>query len=208
MDQNNLNALYRKWIPLASILIIVLVLGMWGYRYYYSTADIPVIKQMQDFTLERMDGQEIKLSDSNGKVRLVSFIFTRCPDVCPLTTQIMVDMQEEFKEKGLYGKDVEFISITFDYENDTPEVLQQYAAAVGADATGWQFLRGPDDVMKPALEDFWIGAEKQKDGMYVHTMKTFLIDKEMNMRQVYGMAEGMQEEKDKIMHEIRKLSRE
>ncbi|WP_232700155.1 SCO family protein [Brevibacillus daliensis] len=208
MDQHNLNALYLKWIPLASILIIVLVLGMWGYRYYYSTADIPVIKQMQDFTLERMDGQEIKLSDSNGKVRLVSFIFTRCPDVCPLTTQIMVDMQEEFKEKGLYGKDVEFISITFDYENDTPEVLQQYATAVGADATGWQFLRGPDDVMKPVLEDFWIGAEKQKDGMYVHTMKTFLIDKEMNMRQVYGMAESMQEEKDKIMHEIRKLSRE
>ncbi|CCF16237.1 SCO1/SenC family protein [Brevibacillus laterosporus GI-9] len=206
MEDVTAGSLYRKWLPIFGVIIILIAVGSVLYKSYFSTADMPIIKKVQDFSLERMDGQNVKLSDSNGKVRLISFIFLRCPDVCPLTTQHMVDLQNELKEAGMYGKDIEFISVTFDYENDTPEALQKYAKAVQADPSGWQFLRGPDDIMKPILNDFWIGAEKQKDGLYVHTMKTFLLDKNQNIRQIYGMADDM--DKEKILREMKKLVKE
>ena len=69
------------------------------------------------------------LAKLRGKVVLVSFVYTTCNGVCPLTTQALVRVQKELEEAKLWGKSVEFVSITLDPKRDTAQVLRDYAQA-------------------------------------------------------------------------------
>ena len=61
----------------------------------------------------------------------MTFIYTSCPDVCPLLTEKMAQVQDELGPD--FGPRVAFVSITVDPEHDTPEVLKDYAESHGAD---------------------------------------------------------------------------
>ncbi|HZG16641.1 MAG TPA: SCO family protein [Candidatus Bathyarchaeia archaeon] len=187
---------------------LVLALAAAGVMYYnhVNNQKIPVLKPMEDFTLEQLDGKPFHLSQTDGKVRLVSFIFTNCPDVCPATTAYMVQMQDELKQKGLYGTQVDFLSISFDPERDTPEVLQEYADRFRVDQSGWHILRGDEAAVEKVTKSFGIGVMKQPDGSYVHTMVTFLLDKQHNLRKMYGMGADMNTEE--IMKDLELLADE
>jgi hypothetical protein len=86
---------------------------------------LPVIGPAPPFTLTSQDGKEVALADLRGKVVAVTFIYTGCPDVCPLLTDKMARVQDELG--AVFGAKVAFISITLDPENDTPAVLRDYA---------------------------------------------------------------------------------
>ena len=77
------------------------------------------------FTLTSQDGKPVALADLRGKVVAVTFIYTGCPDFCPLLTQKMVDVQDALGAD--FGAKIAFVSITLDPEHDTPEVLKDYA---------------------------------------------------------------------------------
>jgi protein SCO1/2 len=195
----------RHWFALLAGVIGVAAAGTLLFAYWQSK-QIPVIKRMDDFTLEKVDGTPFHLRDTDGKVRLVSFIFTHCPDVCPATTFYMARMQDELKAKGLYGKDVVFLTITFDPERDTPEVLQKYAEQFHADQSGWYFLRGDTAAVAQVTKAFGIGVLKQPDGSYLHTMRTFVLDKERNLRVMHGM--GAEMNPDAVTHDLELLADE
>jgi len=180
-----------QWLVVLAGTILLIVLGVFGYQYWKSQ-QIPVLKQMGDFTLENTaNGQPFRFQEANGKVRLISFIFTNCPDVCPATTQYMSKMQDELKAKGLFGEEVVFLTISFDPERDTAEVLQEYAAKFNADPAGWYFLRGSEADVQQVTQQYGIGVMKEPSGNIIHTMRTFLVDKEGNLRRMYGMGAGM-----------------
>ncbi len=193
------------WIYLSAIILAIAAIGVMYYNHLKSQ-QIPVIKPMADFTLEKLDGTPFQLTETDGKVRLVSFIFTNCPDVCPATTAYMVQMQDELKQKGLYGNQVQFLSVSFDPERDTPEVLQEYADRFRVDQSGWHILRGDQAAVEKVTKSFGIGVIKQPDGSYVHTMVTFLLDKEHNLRKMYGMGADMKPEE--IMKDMEILADE
>jgi protein SCO1/2 len=197
--------LRRHWFSVLAGLIGIATVGALLFTYWQSQ-QIPVIKKMDDFTLEKLDGTPFHLQETDGKVRMISFIFTHCPDVCPATTFYMAKMQEELKAKGLYGKDVVFLTITFDPERDTPEVLQKYADQFKADQSGWYFLRGSEAAVEQVTKAYGIGVLKQPDGSYLHTMRTFVLDKERNMRLMYGM--GTEMNPDAIMKDLEQLADE
>ncbi|MGE5701420.1 MAG: SCO family protein [Clostridia bacterium] len=186
--------------------LVLAVIGVFGYNYYKEKTRLPEYKAIPDFTLEKLDGSPFKLSDTDGKVRLVSFIFTNCLDVCPPTTLNMSKIQKELKDKGLFGKDVEMLTISFDPERDTPEVLRKYADSFGADQTGWHFIRGDEKKVAEVAQTFGVGVLKQPDGTFVHTMKIFLIDKDKKMRAIYGMAAEM--DMKKIVNDMERLADE
>jgi len=73
---------------------------------------------------------------------LMTFIFTRCHEACPVLTSNLVQAQVEASEEG-YDDDVALINVTFDPEHDTADVLREYGEARGAevDADSWYFLR-------------------------------------------------------------------
>ena len=88
---------------------------------------LPTIGAAPDFALTSQDGAEVTLAALRGKVVAVTFIYTSCPDVCPMLTDKMARVQDELGPD--FGSKVAFVSITVDPERDTPEVLKGYAEA-------------------------------------------------------------------------------
>ena len=81
--------------------------------------EIPEIREIQSFSMENVDGRNISLADTQGKVRLFYFYFTSCPDVCPITTFTLSQVQDLLKEDGTFGDKASFVSISFDPKVDT-----------------------------------------------------------------------------------------
>src|SRR5918992_4025838 len=106
---------------------------------------LPTIGPAPDFALTSQDNQPVTLQDFRGKVVAVTFIYTSCPDTCPLLTMKMAQVQDDLGPR--FGTKVAFVSITVDPEHDTPEVLKHYAEAFDADPAGWAFLTGPPAVI-------------------------------------------------------------
>ena len=93
-------------------------------------AELPTIGPAPSFSLVSQDGNPVSLSDFRGKVLAVTFIYTSCPDICPLLTQRLAQVQDGLGTD--FGPRIAFVSITVDPENDTPDVLKKLAL-VGKD---------------------------------------------------------------------------
>lgn len=83
-------------------------------------------QRAQDFSLTDASGKVVKLSDFRGKVVLLYFGYTFCPDVCPAT---LAQVSEAMKQLGSDADRVQLIMISVDPERDTPAEVQSYAAA-------------------------------------------------------------------------------
>lgn len=79
-----------------------------------------------------------------GKIVIISFIYTSCTDICPLTTARMAMLEDKLGD--LVGRDVFLLSMTVDPEHDTPQRMKEYADTFGA-GPGWSFVTGtPENV--------------------------------------------------------------
>ena len=106
--------------------------SIWGADYF---PNIPLVTH---------EGKTVRFFDDliKDKVVTINFIYTSCPDVCPLETALLRDVQEILGDR--VGRDVFMYSITIDPERDTPEVLKKYAEKFDV-APGWLFLTGKKD---------------------------------------------------------------
>jgi cytochrome oxidase Cu insertion factor (SCO1/SenC/PrrC family) len=129
---------------------------------------------------------------TGGKITLLSFIFTRCGDVCPfaMETQQLARQQLEHSA-GLLGK-VRFVTLSFDPSYDTPEVMKRYASNFTSsnDILPWLFLTTRSEEQRaPLLDGFGQDldvADDATDGALTHVLKVFLIDPEHNVREIYS----------------------
>ena len=144
---------------------------------------LPVIGPSPGFSLTSQDGKPVSLADLRGKVVAVSFIYTQCPDICPMLTQKMVEVQEALGTD--FGKKVAFVSISLDPEHDTPEVLKDYAQFWGAKPEGWSFLTGSPASVRDVSRRYGVFFAKKEDGSVDHTQLTSLVDAEGQMRVQY-----------------------
>ena len=144
---------------------------------------LPVIGPAPPFTLTSQDNKPVSLADFHGKVVAVTFIYTGCPDICPLLTQKMVDVQDALGP--IFGTKVAFISISFDPEHDTPEVLKDYAQFWGAKPEGWSFLTGSLEAVRDVARRYGVFFAKKEDGSVEHSQLTTLVDAEGQMRVQY-----------------------
>jgi protein SCO1 len=99
--------------------------------------NVPVVTQ---------DGKTLKFYDDviKGKIVLINFIYTNCPDLCPLATARLSQVQEKLGD--IVGHDLFLVSLTVDPERDTPERLKEFSASFSA-GPGWLFLTGePGDI--------------------------------------------------------------
>jgi len=135
---------------------------------------------VRGFSLTNQEGRAFRFEKLKGKLVLASFIYTSCPDVCPLITANMKAVQE--KLKSTERRSVHFISITTDPEIDSPEVLKAYAKRYGVDFSNWSFLTGTLEELKPIWKNFGVKVERRERGLINHTSLTALIDAEGVMR--------------------------
>jgi len=129
-----------------------------------------------DFTLMDQDNRPFHVRSLRGKVALVTFIYTTCPDVCPLLTAKFAGIQRKLKSQGLNGYFL--LSITTDPEADTPKVLRSYGRRFGADFHSWAFLTGDKNELSEAWRFFDVRVKKRGKGLIDHTGLTTLIDRQ------------------------------
>jgi copper(I)-binding protein/cytochrome oxidase Cu insertion factor (SCO1/SenC/PrrC family) len=120
------------WVAAFALLITGSIPGIssaspWGANYF---PNVPLITH---------EGENVHFFDDliKDKIVVINFIYTHCPDTCPLETAQLVRVQNIMGER--VGKDVFFYSISIDPENDTPEVLSEYRKRFKAN---WTFLTG------------------------------------------------------------------
>ena len=99
--------------------------------------------EIQNFEVTNQNNETFTREDMDGKVWLLSFIFTNCATVCPPMSQNMTAVAQELEEKGV--EDYGIMSFSVDPEVDTPAVLTEYASWYDIpENTDWQFLTGYD----------------------------------------------------------------
>ena len=129
---------------------------------------------------------------TKGKLTVISYIFTNCPDICPLSTNNMRLIQEEIKKENI--KNIQFVSLSFDPKFDTPDVLKKFAGIRNLDLSNWVFLTGEKSVTDSIIKkvgvlaipnDSTIFKNGRKIFYFVHTDRIQLIDADGKIRKNY-----------------------
>jgi len=154
-----------------------------------------------DFTLtDGATGAPVSLSSLRGSVVALAFLYTRCPDVCPLTA-------EQFRQaQSALGTDarVRFVAVSVDPEGDTPANVRDFSASHGLDRN-WSYLIGPRSVLTPVWSAYGIRTEPDPSGAGVgHTDAIYLIDRRGRARVLLHTVDGV----DALTKDIRLLLRE
>ncbi|MED5020183.1 SCO family protein [Paenibacillus chibensis] len=173
------------WILLAVIIVMA------GYLIYTGSgigkSKLPVLGQVEDFSLENVDGKTVTLEDTKGKVRLFYFFYTSCPDVCPVTTFLLSQTQKQLIQDGVFAKDAEFVSVSFDPKVDTKEKIKEFADKFYVDYNGWYFLRGDDQKIRDLAEkSFKIGIMGDNKDNFAHSNIIALVDRDNKVRKLYN----------------------
>lgn len=151
-----------------------------GEKYFQ-----PIDKPMPDFTLRAADGRVVRPADLAGKVAVLQFIYTSCPDVCPLHAEKIAEVQKMVNSTPMKDR-VVFISITTDPRKDTPYALKAYGPTHGLDPANWLFLTTapdqPEDTTRKLAEAFGHKFTLADDGYQMHGIVTHVIDKEGRWR--------------------------
>jgi protein SCO1/2 len=155
---------------------------------------------IRNFLLTDQNGRSFELNDIKGKIVIVTFAYTSCPDVCPLLTAAMRRVQERLSASE--RADVHFLTITTDPEIDTPAILARYAQQHGADLSNWAFLTGAEGALRPVWKNFGVGVRRLKRGLVDHTPLTALIDRSGIMRVAF---QGTAPAPDAMLRDLRLL---
>jgi len=114
-------------------------------------------REAPDFSLTDQNGAPVSLSDFRGKAVALAFIFTNCPDICPLIASQMRAAWDLLPEDR--RDDVVFLGVTVDPERDTPEALQSFTARYELDSVpGWHALYGDRSTLEAVWASYGIEA--------------------------------------------------
>ncbi len=153
----------------------------------------------RDFQLTDHNGKPRTLADFKGKVVVVFFGFTHCPDVCPVT---LGELAIVARELGKDAERMQVLFITVDPERDTPAVLSKYVPAFDPAFLG---LYGDPDATLKTVKEFKVFYQKQpvSGGGYSvdHSAGTFIYDTAGRLRLFASYGQGA----PKMRHDIRLL---
>lgn len=180
-------------------LIILLISGCGGVKLNTDPKD-----KAPEFELEQSNGEQMSLSDTEGKVRLVYFYFSSCVDVCLPTTHLLSKVQEQLKQEGVFAVDTAILSITFDPERDTRERLEEFSGLYDADLTGWHFLRGEEQYSRDLAKDYGVGVFDIGDGQFAHSNIIFLVNQKGYIQSYYN-ANDLELEAEQIADDMMRL---
>lgn len=144
----------------------------------------PLDKETPSFALKDAKGQPVRLSDFRGKAVVLHFIYASCPDACPLHADLLGRVQSMVNETPMQDQ-VQFVTITTDPVNDTPEILEAYGPPHGLDSSNWVFLTsGPEnpEETRELVERFGHRFDVIDGGAQIHAVVTHVIDKEGRWR--------------------------
>ena len=137
------------------------------------------------FTLESADGDLWSLDEQKGKVVILVFMFTRCDNTCPVTSQNIKMAQDKLTEEEL--EKISIVSVTVDWRTDSPSKLQNWTEERGYD---WPHLTGSEDALKMVYDTYGVGPFEESDDSeegytVAHTSPTYILDSDLKGRVVW-----------------------
>jgi protein SCO1/2 len=185
---------------------VVFILVAWQvlsrpYAFQGSLIEPPV--EATDFELTDQNGQPFRLRDHRGKVVLIFYGYTNCPDVCPLT---LSDFKLIKADLGEQADQVSFMFVTVDPERDAQERLPAYLANFDPTFVG---LTGSFSELESVWKAYGVYQAKSETGsaagyLVDHTARTYAIDKQGNLRLTYPF----EMERQAILEDVRHLVQE
>lgn len=157
----------------------ILLLSIFLKERVLEAKELPVMGEVPDFEFTDTNFQTFSKQKLNGKVWVADFIFTTCAGPCPVMTENLAWIHRSY----LLEKEVELVSITVYPENDSPQVLKEYAAEHKADTKKWHFLTGSrEKIHDLAYKGFKFG---DAENPVFHSPKMALVDKQGHIRGYY-----------------------
>jgi protein SCO1 len=145
---------------------------------------LPVLGTVPPFTLTERSGRVVGADDLRGTVWVADFVFTRCPDICPVLSARMSTLQEPLAT----GDDpIRLVSISVDPVHDTPAVLSAYAGHYRV-GPNWLFLTGARDMVAALLRDGFRVAfadDGPPTSPITHSDRFVLVDRQLRIRGYY-----------------------
>ncbi|MCB0200906.1 MAG: SCO family protein [Anaerolineae bacterium] len=189
------------WLA-ASVLALALLAGC-GQPYTFQGTAYPEPLARPQVELTSETGQPFDLSDQVGKVSLLFFGYTTCPDVCPTT---LAEARTILNDLGDDANDVEFLFVTVDPERDTPEKLAAYTDAFHPGIIG---LTGTPDQLASIYGEFGVHAERVEAPesalgyLMNHTSRMYLVDQDGNLRLSYGYGTPVEDIVNDVKHLVK-----
>lgn len=175
--------MFRKHVvPLGLAFAAAAVLSScYGEHPKFKSTDVTGAEWGKTLALTGHDGSPRKLADFQGKIIVLTFGFTHCPDVCPTT---LAAAAQALKGLGRDASRVQVLFVTLDPERDTPEVLAKYVPSFDA---GFLGLYGDAEATARAAKEFKIFYEKRKgsspDSYSVdHSAQVYVLDAKGRLR--------------------------
>lgn len=133
-----------------------------------------IATEAPNFVLTDQDGRRFAFRDLRGKAALVSFVYTSCPDVCPVMFNVVTGVQQRVQAEG--RGDVVSVFVSTDPEVDSPQVLKTFALRRSVDFSTTTLLTGKPDELQAVWSAFGVKVKRQARGLVDHSPLTVLID--------------------------------
>lgn len=181
----------------------ILVAWYWmDANYVYNGTLIDPPPAATDFSLTNQFGEPFQLSQQHGKIVLIFFGYTNCPDVCPVTLTVYKQVRQRLDEKA---DDVELLYITVDPERDTQERLREHLKVYDPAVIG---LTGSPEALRAVYNAYGVYAAKVDTGSAAgyqmdHTSRIYVIDQQGNWRLTYPFGIEADQVADDLLHLLR-----
>lgn len=150
-----------------------------------------------ELALRDQDGELVRLSALRGKTVLVTFLYTHCPDVCPL---IATNLGLTLRRLGPAAAGVRALAVSVDPKGDTPAAVRRFVAAHRLPPQ-FRYLHGTRAELAPVWRAFHIAAQPTPEGVVNHSAYTVLIDRDGKERVLYDA----QVKVAAVLHDLRAL---
>ncbi|MDY0329431.1 MAG: SCO family protein [Thiomonas sp.] len=158
-----------------------LALAACSKPYAFHGVDITGVPYASGFDLTDFDGRRRTLADFKGKVVVMYFGYTQCPDICPASMQVVAQAMDDLGDKA---RDVQFLFVTVDPQRDTPEILKAYVTHFNPTFLA---LTGTPEQIAQTAKDFKVYYKKvpgKTPGSYTmdHTAGFYVFDPQGKIR--------------------------
>ena len=166
----------------------------------FQNTDVTGLQYAQDFALTDQNGKPRTLADFKGKVVVMFFGYTQCPDVCPTT---MAELAGVMKELGPLADQVQVLFVTVDPERDTQVLLAQYVPAFDKRFLGLYGDAAATAKVAKEFKVFYAKVPGKEPGSYSmdHTAGSYVFDKNGKVRLFLRHGQGAAP----IVHDLKQL---
>lgn len=186
---------------LVLIAVVVSAVEIYQKQLSFRGSQIEPAMPAAEIRLQRADGSVYDLAQQRGRVVVIYFGYTHCPDYCPGT---LAKLQIVLDRLGEQASQVDVVFITADPDRDTPEVADQYARHFSPAFIG---LSGTEDELTPIWQQYFVGRqlipmpESAIEYTVNHSTRTYVIDKAGNLRLTFPF----EMQANEIVHDLRLL---